>query len=67
MAHLSTINADGSPQVGVIWIELDGDDLGSGHMGRPMADPRQLGGFFFPEPPSSAGSLLARRVQLLDG
>ena len=34
VAHLSTINADGSPQVSVIWIGLDGDDLVSGHMGR---------------------------------
>jgi Pyridoxamine 5'-phosphate oxidase len=33
MAHLCTINADGSPQVSVIWIGLDGDDLVSGHMG----------------------------------
>jgi PPOX class probable F420-dependent enzyme len=33
MAHLSTINPDGSPQVSVIWIGLDGDDLVSGHMG----------------------------------
>lgn len=33
MAHLSTINPDGSPQVSVIWIGLDGDDLTSGHMG----------------------------------
>jgi PPOX class probable F420-dependent enzyme len=32
MAHLSTINADGSPQVSVIWIGLDGEDLVSGHM-----------------------------------
>ena len=32
MAHLSTINADGSPQVTVIWIGVDGDDLVSGHM-----------------------------------
>jgi len=32
MAHLSTINADGSPQVTVIWIGLDGDHLVSGHM-----------------------------------
>src|SRR5271165_4021309 len=32
MAHLSTINADGSPQVSVIWVGLDGDDLVSGHM-----------------------------------
>ena len=32
LAHLSTINADGSPQVSVVWIGLDGDDLVSGHM-----------------------------------
>jgi PPOX class probable F420-dependent enzyme len=32
MAHLSTINRDGSPQVSVIWIGLDGDDVVSGHM-----------------------------------
>ena len=34
MAHLSTMNADGSPQVTVVWIGLDGDDLVSGHMSR---------------------------------
>ena len=34
LAHLSTINADGSPQVTVIWIGLDGEDVISGHMGR---------------------------------
>lgn len=32
LAHLSTINPDGSPQVTVIWIGLDGDELVSGHM-----------------------------------
>ena len=32
MVHLSTINPDGSPQVTVIWIGLDGDELVSGHM-----------------------------------
>jgi PPOX class probable F420-dependent enzyme len=32
LAHLSTINADGSPQVTVIWIGLDGDEIVSGHM-----------------------------------
>src|SRR4051812_26930567 len=34
LAHLSTINPDGSLQVSVIWIGLDGDDLVSGHMAR---------------------------------
>ena len=33
MAHLATINADGSPQVTVIWIGLDGDELVSAHLG----------------------------------
>jgi PPOX class probable F420-dependent enzyme len=33
LAHLSTINPDGSPQVTVVWVGLDGDDLVSGHMG----------------------------------
>lgn len=32
LAHLSTINADGSPQVTAIWIGLDGDEIVSGHM-----------------------------------
>jgi len=34
LAHLSTINADGSPQVSVMWIGRDGDELLSGHLGR---------------------------------
>jgi PPOX class probable F420-dependent enzyme len=33
LAHLSTINPDGTPQVSVVWIGLDGDDVLSGHMG----------------------------------
>lgn len=32
IAHLSTVNTDGSPQVTAIWIGLDGDDLVSTHM-----------------------------------
>ena len=32
LAHLATINADGTPQVSVIWIGLDGDDVVSGHL-----------------------------------
>jgi len=33
LAHLTTLNADGSPQVSVVWIGLDGDEFVSGHMG----------------------------------
>lgn len=32
LTHLSTTNEDGSPQVTVIWIGLDGDEIVSGHM-----------------------------------
>jgi PPOX class probable F420-dependent enzyme len=32
MVHLSTINPDGSPQVTVIWVGLDGDELISTHL-----------------------------------
>ena len=57
MAHLSTINADGSPQVSVIWIGLDGDDLVSGHMSRYAKlrnierDPRVVLSFDAPRAP----------------
>jgi PPOX class probable F420-dependent enzyme len=33
LAHCATVNADGSPQLSVIWVGLDGDELVSGHMG----------------------------------
>ena len=32
LAHVTTINPDGSPQVTVIWIGLDGEQIVSGHM-----------------------------------
>lgn len=57
LAHLSTINADGSPQVSVIWIGLDGDDLVSGHLGRYVKvrnierDPRAVLSFAAPRRP----------------
>lgn len=33
LAHLATINADGSPQVTCIWVGLDGDEIVSAHLG----------------------------------
>ena len=57
MAHLTTINADGSPQVTVIWIGLDGDDVVSGHMARYAKlrnierDPRVVLSFDAPRAP----------------
>ena len=32
LAHVVTINPDGSPQTTVVWIGLDGDTIISGHM-----------------------------------
>jgi len=32
MAHVTTLNADGSPQLSVVWVGLDGDDLVTGHL-----------------------------------
>ncbi|MBI4770883.1 MAG: PPOX class F420-dependent oxidoreductase [Chloroflexi bacterium] len=32
LAHLVTLNADGSPHVTVIWIGLDGDEIISAHL-----------------------------------
>ncbi len=32
LAHLVTINPDRSPQVSIVWIGLDGDEIVSGHM-----------------------------------
>jgi PPOX class probable F420-dependent enzyme len=57
LAHLSTINPDGSPQVSAIWIGLDGDDVVSGHMGRYAKlrnierDPRVVLSFGAPRDP----------------
>jgi PPOX class probable F420-dependent enzyme len=33
LAHLVTLNPDGSPQVTCIWVGLDGDEIVSGHLG----------------------------------
>ncbi len=62
LAHLSTVNADGSPQVTVIWIGLDGDDIVSGHMSHHLKlrnierDPRVVLSF---EAPRDHGAVLS--------
>jgi PPOX class probable F420-dependent enzyme len=32
LAHLVTLNPDGSPQVSIVWVGLDGDDIVSAHL-----------------------------------
>lgn len=57
LTHLSTVNADGSPQVSVIWVGLDGDELVSGHMAHYAKlrnierDPRVVLSFTAPHEP----------------
>jgi PPOX class probable F420-dependent enzyme len=59
LAHLTTINPDGSPQVSVIWIGQDGDHLVSGHMNRYKKlrnierDPRVVLSFTAPAEPGA--------------
>lgn len=57
LTHLSTINADGSPQVSVIWLGLDGDDLVTAHMRREQLKLRNM-----ERDPRVALSFLAPRV-----
>lgn len=58
LTHLSTVNADGSPQVTVVWIGLDGDDIVSGHMALHKKlrnierDPRVVLSFLAPRNPA---------------
>jgi PPOX class probable F420-dependent enzyme len=33
LAHLVTLDPDGSPQLSAVWIGLDGDEIVSGHLG----------------------------------
>ncbi len=48
LAHVATLDPDGSPQVTVVWVGWDGDDLVSGHMSKrrkvsnAMRDPRAV-------------------------
>jgi PPOX class probable F420-dependent enzyme len=41
LAHLVTINRDGSPQVSVVWAGLDGDELVTAHL-RPQQKLRNV-------------------------
>jgi PPOX class probable F420-dependent enzyme len=33
LAHLVTINPDGSPQISIVWVGVDGDDIILAHLG----------------------------------
>ncbi len=65
LTYVSTVNADGSPQVTAIWIGLDGGDLISTHMRyntklrNMQRDPRVV--FLF-APPSRSGEWMSPYV-----
>jgi PPOX class probable F420-dependent enzyme len=42
LAHLVTLNADGSPQVTCIWVGLDRDEIISGHLNVDQAKLRNI-------------------------
>ncbi len=42
VAHLVTLNADGSPQVTCIWVGLDQDEIVSGHLNVDQAKLRNI-------------------------
>ena len=33
LAHLVTLNTDGSPQISLVWVGLDGDEIVCAHLG----------------------------------
>lgn len=42
LAHLVTVNADGSPQVSIVWVGLDGDEVVSGHLNPELRKLRNI-------------------------
>jgi PPOX class probable F420-dependent enzyme len=59
LTHLATVEPDGTPQVSVVWIARDGDDLLTGHMSRHRKvvnlerDPRAVLSFLAPPEPGA--------------
>ena len=54
LAHLVTLNRDGSPQVSCVWVGLDGDEIVSAHLMPDAAEATE-------RPPRPAGLALDRR------
>jgi hypothetical protein len=59
LAHLVTLNGDGSPQVSCVWVGLHGDEIVSAHL-----MPRQQ---FPPMPDPPPGVILRISVERLGG
>ena len=59
LCHLTTLNPDGSPQVTVVWVGADGDDLVTAHLPHNQKvrnmerDPRVVLSFLGPDEPGA--------------
>jgi PPOX class probable F420-dependent enzyme len=59
LCHLTTLNPDGSPQVTVVWVGVDGDELVTGHLPHNQKvrnmerDPRVALSFLAPPEPGA--------------
>jgi PPOX class probable F420-dependent enzyme len=59
LCHLTTLNPDGSPQVTVVWVGVDGDDLVTAHLPHNQKvrnmerDPRVALSFLAPPEPGA--------------
>jgi hypothetical protein len=75
LAHVNTVNEDGTPLVTVVWIGLDGDDLVSGErrtQRRHLGPPQPPGeGLHRPEAefpaPKGAGYILRYPIERIGG
>ena len=59
LCHLTTLNSDGSPQVTVVWVGADGEDLVTAHLPHNQKvrnmerDPRVVLSFLGPDEPGA--------------
>jgi PPOX class probable F420-dependent enzyme len=59
LCHLTTLNPDGSPQVTVVWVGVEGDDLVTAHLPHNQKvrnmerDPRVVLSFLGPDEPGA--------------
>lgn len=59
LCHVTTLNPDGTPQVTVVWVGVDGDELVTGHMPHNQKvrnierDPRAVLSFLAPHEPGA--------------
>ena len=66
LCHLTTLNPDGSPQVTVVWVGVDGDELVTGHLPHNQKvrnmerDPRVVLSFLAPPEPEPSCSRTPR-------